>query len=333
MCTCVILYVCIWAGFTGKYIVEKSDMLDDRKAIIMFITGGLCLICAVILVVYDHFRIRRILYRMQHMLDTAIDGTFQENTFDESLYSATESRLAKYLGASEILARKTAEEKDRIKTLIADISHQTKTPLANILLYTELLQEQEQSAEGRENLELLANQAQKLQFLIASLVKLSRLETGILALQPNKTAVFCLLEDAEKQFASQAKEKGLYLHIPVGEAQDIMACFDRKWTAEALGNIIDNAVKYTDQGGVSVRVKPYQLFVCIEVSDTGRGIPEEEQAKVFGRFYRSPEAAGQAGVGIGLYLAREILRQESGYIKVSSKEGEGTAFSMYLPVD
>ena len=97
------------------------------------------MVCAVVLVAYDHFRIRRILYRMQHMLDTAIDGTFQENIFDESLYSATESRLAKYLGASEISARKTVEEKDRIKTLIADISHQTKTPLANILLYTELL--------------------------------------------------------------------------------------------------------------------------------------------------------------------------------------------------
>ena len=299
----------------------------------MFITGGLCLVCAVVLVVYDHFRIRRILYRMQHMLDTAIDGTFQENIFDESLYSATESRLAKYLGASEISARKTVEEKDRIKTLIADISHQTKTPLANILLYTELLQEREKTAEGRENLDLLAEQARKLQFLIDSLVKLSRLETGILVLKPEKTMVSRLLEDTEKQFGGWAKEKGLYLHVSVGEAQDIMACFDRKWTSEALGNIIDNAVKYTDQGGITVRVKPYQLFVCIEVSDTGRGIPEEEQAKIFGRFYRSPEVAGQAGMGIGLYLAREILRQESGYIKVSSKEGEGTVFSMYLPVD
>ena len=291
------------------------------------------MVCAVVLVAYDHFRIRRILYRMQHMLDTAIDGTFQENIFDESLYSATESRLAKYLGASEISARKTVEEKDRIKTLIADISHQTKTPLANILLYTELLQEREKTAEGRENLDLLAEQARKLQFLIDSLVKLSRLETGILVLKPEKTMVSRLLEDTEKQFGGWAKEKGLYLHVSVGEAQDIMACFDRKWTSEALGNIIDNAVKYTDQGGITVRVKPYQLFVCIEVSDTGRGIPEEEQAKIFGRFYRSPEVAGQAGMGIGLYLAREILRQESGYIKVSSKEGEGTVFSMYLPVD
>ena len=313
--------------------MEESDILDDSKAMIIFITGGLCLICAVILVVCHHFRTRRILYRMQHMLDAAMEGNFQESIFDESLYSAMESRLAKYLGASEVSARKTAEEKNRIKTMIADISHQTKTPLANILLYTELLQEQEQTAENRENLELLGNQAQKLQFLIDSLVRLSRLETGILVLQPTKTAVFRLLEEAERQFDSQAREKGLYLHVFAEEARDIFAGFDRKWTSEALGNIIDNAIKYTEQGGITVKVKPYQLFVCIEVSDTGRGIAEEEQAKIFGRFYRSPEVADQAGVGIGLYLAREILKQESGYIKVSSKEGKGTVFSMYLPVD
>ena len=302
-------------------------------AITMFITGGICLVFAVILVIYDHFKTRRILYRMHHMLDAVIEGNFQENIFDESLYSSVENRLAKYLEASEISARKTAEERDRIKTMIADISHQTKTPLANILLYAELLSEQEQTAQSRENLELLSEQARKLQFLIDSLVKLSRLETAILALRPKKTAVSRLLEDIEKQFGSQAGEKGLYLHIPDGEAQDIIACFDRKWTSEALCNIVDNAVKYTDQGGITIKVRPYQLFVCIEVSDTGRGIPEEEQARIFGRFYRSPEVADQAGVGIGLYLAREILRQESGYVKVSSREGNGAVFSVYLPVD
>lgn len=308
-------------------------MLSDREVRIIFVAGIICLICAAGFVIYDHIKTKRILYRIQRMLDAAIEGTFQESAFDESLYSATENKLGKYLSASEISARKTAEEKERIKTMIADISHQTKTPLANILLYTELLKEQEQPAENQESLELLENQAQKLKFLIASLVKLSRLETGILVVQRKKTDIFSLLEDAEKQFANQAKAKGLYLRIFSEEARGINACFDPKWTLEALGNLIDNAIKYTDQGGVTVRAKAYQLFVCIQVSDTGRGISEEEQAKVFGRFYRSPEAAGQDGVGIGLYLAREILKQESGYVKVSSRKGAGTVFSMYLPVD
>ena len=125
----------------------------------------------------------------------------------------------------------------------------------------------------------------------------------------------------------------MYLKVLTGEAREVTACFDLKWTQEALCNLIDNAIKYTEQGGVTIRVKPYKLFICIEVADTGKGISEEEQAKIFGRFYRSPQAADQAGVGIGLYLAREILKQESGYIKVVSGEGKGTAFSVTLPGD
>lgn len=310
-------------------------MTDDGHAMIILITGIFCLFCAVVLVIVDHYKVRRSLERMKRMLDAAIEGTFRESVFDESLYSALESRLAEYLSASEISARRTAEEKERIKTMIADISHQTRTPLANILLYAELLQEQIQSEsdESRENLELLADQAQKLKFLINSLVKLSRLETGVLVLQPKRTAVLPLLSDAEKEFAGRAREKGLYLKFLFEETEQTTACFDMKWTKEALGNLIDNAIKYTEQGGITVRMKSYKLFVCIEVEDTGSGIPEEEQAKIFGRFYRSLQVADQEGVGIGLYLTREILRQQSGYVKVSSGKGKGAVFSMYLPVD
>lgn len=310
-------------------------MTDDGHAMIILITGIFCLFCAVVLVIVDHYKVRRSLERMKRMLNAAIEGTFRESVFDESLYSALESRLAEYLSASEISARRTAEEKERIKTMIADISHQTRTPLANILLYAELLQEQIQSEsdESRENLELLADQAQKLKFLINSLVKLSRLETGVLVLQPKRTAVLPLLSDVEKEFAGRAREKGLYLHFLIEETEQTTACFDMKWTKEALGNLIDNAIKYTEQGGITVRMKSYKLFVCIEVEDTGSGIPEEEQAKIFGRFYRSLQVADQEGVGIGLYLTREILRQQSGYVKVSSGKGKGAVFSMYLPVD
>ena len=117
------------------------------------------------------------------------------------------------------------------------------------------------------------------------------------------------------------------------EARGITACYDHKWTLEALGNLIDNAIKYTQTGGVTVRVKPYELFVSIEVEDTGIGIAEEEYAKVFGRFYRSMSVADEQGVGIGLYLAREILKQEFGYIQLTSAVGKGTVFSLFLPAD
>ncbi len=313
--------------------LEGVVLMGEKMAVIIFVAGILSLGGAALTVLVDYWHRKHCLQRMYDMLQSAMDGTFRAETFDESLYAAVENKLAEYLDASEVSTRKTAVERDRIKTLIADISHQTKTPLANILLYTELIKEQEEPAKCKESIGLLESQAKKLNFLIYSLVELSRLETGILVLHPEKSLIAPLLEEASRQYWNRAKEKGLYLDVRYEEAQGIKACYDSKWTLEALGNLLDNAIKYTETGGITVSVKQYELFVCIDVSDTGIGISEEEHAKVFGRFYRSQNVSEKEGVGIGLYLAREILKQQSGYMKLVSTEGEGAVFSMYLPAD
>lgn len=305
----------------------------NTLSIILLMIGTLSLAAAIVLAVITYYKRKKAVLRMRQMLDAAIDGTFTESKFDESLYSAVENKLSEYLNASEISARRTAMEKDRIKALIADISHQTKTPISNILIYTELLKEQELPDEARQSVALLESQAQKLNFLIASLVKLSRLETGIIVLHPREDYVTGLLEEAYKQFHYKAEEKGLYLRMETQDIQEIKAVFDEKWTKEALGNVIDNAVKYTRTGGVTVTVKPYEMFVGIEVADTGMGISEEEQARIFGRFYRTVEVSNEEGVGIGLYLTRQILQLEGGYIKVVSEPGKGAKFTLYLPRD
>ena len=304
--------------------------MTEDTAIVILIIAILCLVLAAGIAILDFLVRRRSLKRMYSMIQSAMDGTFRADLYDESLFASVENKLAEYIAASQVQAGKMTEEQEKIKTLIADISHQTKTPLANILLYTELLKEEDPG--NNENRALLEAQAKKLDFLIRSLVKMSRLETGILVLHPEKNEVSLLLEEARDQYIALAQEKGLYLHVLWQEAEGISACFDPKWTLEALGNLIDNAIKYTETGGITVRVKAYELFICIEVADTGIGIAEEEQAKIFGRFYRSQQVADRAGVGIGLYLAREILRQQSGYMKLASEEGEGAVFSMYLPV-
>ena len=307
-------------------------MTLDKVSVIILSVSILCLLLAVVTALLDfHFR-RRSLRRMNDMIQSAIDGTFRADTFDESLCASVENRLAEYLAVSETQMEKTVAEQEKTKTLIADISHQTKTPIANLLLYTELLKEEEGRG-GSETTVLLENQVKKLDFLIQSLVKLSRLETGILALHPRKSGVSQLLEEVEEQYVARAQGKGLYLRVLAKEAREITARFDPKWTLEALDNLIDNAVKYTQEGGITVRVKPYELFVCIEVADTGIGVAREEHAKIFERFYRSAAVAHEQGVGIGLYLVREILRQESGYVQLSSEVGKGAVFSMYLPAE
>ena len=271
-------------------------------------------------------RTRRTLENLSRMLDIAMLGDFTEDSFDESMLSALESKLAHYLAASTVSARNVQAEKDKLKALIGDISHQTKTPIANILLYTQLLSEQPGNTAC---LDALDGQTKKLQSLIEALVKTSRLESGVIALHPVPRKLLPMLESAVSQLAPKAAAKKIPITL---EPADADAVFDPKWTEEALYNLLDNAVKYTPAGGaVRVTATAYQMFSAIHVSDTGPGIPEEEQPRVFQRFYRCAEHAEEEGVGIGLYLVRQIAEGQGGYVKVSSQLGAGSTFSLYLP--
>jgi signal transduction histidine kinase len=289
--------------------------------------ASIFLCIAVVLLMYR--KTQKMMNTLNQMLDSAIDGSFTEHRFDESLLSSVECRLNRYLTASTVSARNVTLEKEKIKELLADISHQTKTPISNILLYAQLLEEQNLPEESATCVEALRGQAEKLSFLITSLMKLSRLETGVFTLQPVFHAVAPMLEEAKRQMEPQAAEKEIQLTTNPTEAN---AIFDHKWTTEALCNLIDNAIKYTPAGGsIQVFVKEYDLFCRIDVVDTGIGVSESEQAKVFSRFYRSPSVCEQDGVGIGLYLTRQILEGQGGYIKVSSSLDGGSVFSVFLP--
>ena len=263
------------------------------------------------------------------MLTAAVEGEFSEASFDESRLSALESRLARYLAASALSARNLQAQKDQISALISDISHQTRTPVANLQLYSQLLEEQPLTPQGRRCAQAISAQSEKLQTLIEALVKSSRLETGILALHPEPGPLAPMVARAAAQYAPKARENQIRLTVGPTEGE---ALFDPKWTEEALCNLLDNALKYTPAGGsVTVEVRPYEMFTAVCVQDTGPGIPEEEQAKIFGRFYRAPGAYQAEGVGIGLYLTRQIAAGQGGYVRVNSAPGQGSRFSLYLP--
>ena len=272
---------------------------------------------------------RRTLRRLNAMLDRAIAGGFSEERFDETELSALEGRLARFLRGSAAARRTVETEQAAVKTLIADISHQTRTPIANLLLYASLLSESELDPRQREQVDALSAQAEKLSFLIKALVKASRLEAGIVAPAPAVNPVGPLLENAVEQEGPAALAKQITL---TADPFDGSAAFDPRWTGEALGNVVNNAVKYTPPGGrVSVSAQLLDSFCRIDVADTGPGVPESEQAAVFNRFYRGGATRAAEGLGIGLYLAREILARQGGYIRLSSRPGEGCVFSLYLP--
>jgi len=122
------------------------------------------------------------------------------------------------------------------------------------------------------------------------------------------------------------------IKIDVQYDEQLMLKHDKKWTAEAIFNILDNAVKYTEVGGnIHVVVCRQELFTKISIEDTGKGIAPERQATIFTRFYREPEVHDKEGIGIGLYLAREIITLQNGYIEVQSQIGQGSKFIIYLP--
>lgn len=275
------------------------------------------------------FKFDKLLNQLNKMIDNAINGKPVENRFDETKLSALETKLSRYIAMTQTNLSRLEDEKKYINTLVSDISHQTKTPLANILLYAQLLNEQNLPDESVSCMAALLAQVEKLNFLIDNLVKTSRLETGIISLNPKVGAVSTLLEAVTEQMSLKAIAKGLDFSVLPCEAN---AYFDLKWTAEAICNIVDNAIKYTPTGGsVKISVILYQMFCRIDISDTGIGINEEEYTKVFQRFYRSPSVSNTEGVGIGLYLSREIIRSQGGYIKLTSKAGT-TVFSVFLPI-
>lgn len=291
-----------------------------------------CVVLVAVAVVLAHrMYTKRTMKKIEEMIGCAMQGDFEESRYDESLLSALETKFAHYLAASVTSGQKLQTEKDKIKSLIADISHQTKTPIANVLLYTQLLGEEELSEAGQFYVGELESQAKKLQLLIEALVKTSRLEAGVLTLHPVHAKIEPVIQSAVSQLIPKAEEKKIRLSaVPT----NVEALFDPKWTEEALVNLLDNAIKYTQEGGeVTVRVSEYQMFASICVKDNGPGIPEEEQAKVFQRFYRGIGQRKEDGVGIGLYLARQIAQGQGGYIRVQSEKGKGTEFSLYLPRD
>lgn len=294
-----------------------------------WVVAGAALAAALCVVLYSRWRTARLLARLDEMLTAAMDGSFAEQHFDESRLSALESRLAQYLTASTLSARSLQTQKDQISALISDISHQTRTPVANLQLYAQLLAEQPLTSQGQRCAQAIAAQSEKLQALMEALVKSSRLETGILVLHPEPGLLAPTVERAVAQYLPKAEAR--QIQLTAGQMQG-SACFDPKWTEEALCNLLDNAVKYTPVGGsVTVEVRPYEIFTAVCVQDTGPGIPEAEQASIFGRFYRGPDARQAEGLGIGLYLTRQIAAGQGGYIRVKSAPGQGSTFSLYLP--
>lgn len=266
-------------------------------------------------------------------LDDMMDSTARpEMDYEaETLLARISHRLERLYHVMQKSRDTIAKEKADLQSLLSDISHQTKTPIANLKMINETMLTRPISEEQRkEFLEATGSQLDKLDFLIQAMVKTSRLESGVITLEKKDALVEETLVKAVNGILAPMEKKNIELTVDCPEGLTIS--HDSRWTSEALFNLLDNAVKYTLAGGsIHVSVQNWEMYLKIDVTDTGRGIPEREQAAIFKRFYREEAVHDVDGIGIGLYLAREIITMQGGYIMVTSDVGRGSTFSVFLP--
>ena len=242
-----------------------------------------------------------------------------------------EEKLWQTLKKFEYSEEKRAKEQESIHRLMSDISHQIKTPLSALLLHLELasdnsLNSQEQAAALRECKE----QADKISFLSETIFKVVKLENGLISVKRLETDIVKTVEDTFAVLKPAADLKKLTVSTDLPE--NLTVLHDPLWTKEALINILDNAVKYTASGNINIKIEQGAIYTRIDIEDTGIGIANEDYTKIFSRFYRVRTAGTERieGTGLGLFIAREILRQQDGNITVSSIVGKGSVFSVFL---
>ncbi len=261
-------------------------------------------------------------------LDRAITLGAREVSYDESMDAAVSERLRRILEISGMHKEKAQKERDVVQSLISDITHQVRTPLTNIMLYTGLLQEKEKDGETAVLIEKISQASLRLDFFMRQLVKSSCAEREMIALSPKLTKAGEIVGMACQAQELSAMKKNI---VFVREVTEDMCFADKKWTIEAVANVVENAVKYSPENSrIEVKTIPYESFVLIEVKDFGIGIKEEERGLVFGRFYRSEDVKDLPGFGIGLYLVREIISGEGGYVKIKENPEGGTIVQVYL---
>ena len=322
-------------GVIASAAVASAALLTKNPAVVWLglLFVALVLACAAAFVAFLRHKLVLFSDNLCRTIEDMLDGEAPppEIYEGENLFYKINHRLTRLYEVLRENRVSIAKERADLQELISDISHQVKTPVSNLKMINATLLEQPVPEEKqREFLQASSGQLDKLDFLMQAMIKTSRLETGVISLERKIQPLYDTLAAALGGILLNAEKKSI--HVSVDCPSDILLSHDKKWTGEALFNILDNAVKYTPAGGaIHVSVQSWELYVKIDITDSGRGIAESRQGMIFKRFYREEEVHDVEGIGIGLYLAREIVTMQDGYIKVTSAAGSGSTFSVFLP--
>ena len=290
----------------------------------------------IIFIVFFYLFFRYKYLKFTNKIVTSIDNFInekyeKENINCETLDSKIEAKLYKLGEIVKGKNEKTNNAKAEIEQMVSDITHQVKTPISNIRMYSDTIMNNDLSEkQEKEFLDIISNQVNKLEFLMNSLTKMSKLETNMIILNQQSAKIMECINKAKEQVKTLAKNKNIEIKIM---EEDCILEYDKKWTLEAICNILENAIKYTKKHGrIMISLEKLEMFLKIDIIDNGIGIEEENINNIFKRFFRERKVSNIEGVGIGLYLSKKIIEAQNGYIKVKSKVDEGSTFSIFLPL-
>lgn len=314
------LFIIIWFVLTVVFCLANSLNVGSIWPTVCY--AALSGFIAVGFALYEKMRRQKLLDDVQKVLDGKDDFAVKESSLAPL---ARQLRLKR--SEEETRDRRVTESYRNLAALVSDIAHQCKTPLTATRMYAELLPPSAESA-------AIAQQTSKLQFLLDALVKLSRCEGGLIEenVHPTKESVETLAAQAISAVVLEAERKSIVLSVEIPKG--LTALFDLRWTAEALGTLLDNAVKYAPENSkITVAAQRYETYIRLDVLDEGPGIPEEELPEIWKRFYRGKTTRDASGVGIGLTLCRMIVQAQNGRVLCQNREGHGCRFSIFLPAE
>lgn len=324
----IVIFTCI--GLLILFFLQQHDFYPGIVLCVVLLLA----ILYTILISYRYFK-KFILHLEQDMelVSREIKLDYRKG-FQDSFYSRLYSKLYNIQESRKVYWEKQEEETAVLHQMISDISHQVKTPITTAKMYSQMIanmKEEDSTEKKNQYIKIVNSQISKLDFLMQALLKISRLETNIITLNPDDYNLEKILAEAYSSVLWAADKKKIDVRAEYSNNHYVYV--DYKWTIEAIFNILDNAVKYSPPGGIiQVFIKDTDNFKTVCIMDHGCGIEENKIPFIFNRFYREEKSKEIEGLGLGLSLSKEIIEKQKGYIRVQSAPGKGTTFYIYLPV-
>ncbi len=331
----------IFVAILSIILISIGFFMSRQAGIITLL--AVFLLCTVFYI-FTYYRYKQI-DRLSDYLRRISNGEYSLDVRDndEGELSILKSEIYKVTLMLSQYNEQLRREKGILADQMADISHQLKTPLTSMMVMVDLLTDENLPKQKRhEFTSHIQTQLERIQWLVSSLLKISKLDAGVVEMHKQKVTVKTLIEKALSPFLISMELKGIEHEFRLAEdtntnavtlkkgLEDFKICCDINWTSEAITNVLKNCIGHTPKGGrIQISAKDNPLYSEIRIEDNGVGIHKEDLPHIFTRFYKGKNSSPD-NVGIGLAMSRSIIRHQGGDIIVKSEPGQGSKFFIRL---